>query len=262
MRSKGLIRKEQEKARKRPDSHNQLDYLYAERVRPVVPMRLFSISKSKLKEFGIALNAPVSEYKLEIECLCENFVNDGAFEQFRINRRHLASYAHLLENACKALVPLLKDGKESFDGYLRVRDVLLDNSRAARLRVHRNEVFKLPDTLQTFAADVGRIARDHAPTKNKAGGQEDRAFKEFMMGLRLIAYWVDADTQLPGKGGTKPDSSTPLRNFAKAVLEFATERGIEGLKDSGLPLETHEKVKQCLNRYRAREVTGALRPAQ
>jgi hypothetical protein len=258
MSRKPLIRKQQEKARKRPDSWNQLDYLYAKRVRPVVPMRFFSISKSKLIEFGDALDTPVNEYKLEIECLCENFVNDAVFEQFRINRRHLTSYARLLERACKALTPLLKEQKKSFDGYLRVRDVLLSNGHAARLGVTRNEILALPHTLETFVADVGRIARDHAPMKNKKGGQEDRAFKEFMIGLRSIADWVGADTQLPTKGGTKPDSSSPLRDFAMAVLRFATERGIRGLKASGLPVERHEEVRRRLARYRAQEVARVL----
>jgi hypothetical protein len=259
---KELINIEKEKARKRPDSHNQLHYLYMERIGPIVPTSAFSIGRAELKKFRTALQVPVDEFKLAIEGLCDAFVNEGAFEQFRINTRYLKSYAIELDRACRNLISLLELRKESFDGYLTVTNLLTKNSGTARLRVSRDEILALPKTLETFAADVSRIARDHLPTKNKTGGQEDRAFNEFIIGLLLVADWANANTQLPGKGETKPDKSNPLRDFAKAVLKFATERGIKGLKSSGLPREDREKVKRRLTRYGAQEVTDSLRLAK
>src|SRR5689334_5050240 len=124
-----LIDVEHEKARKRPDSHNQLYVLYLNRIPPNVPIRYFSISKRRLKEFGRVLgDVSLDDWKIEIESLCDTFVNEGAFEKFRINARYLTSYAMELREACSVLTPLLRHRSSSFDGYLTVLDVLTANS--------------------------------------------------------------------------------------------------------------------------------------
>jgi hypothetical protein len=236
--------------------HDHLDRIYHNRIAPFIPDGQFSMGREEIAEFKLKLGKCVKRHKRILEDACATFIDTAVFEVRRGRKIELAQYASEVAETCNRLAKLLRKPKD----YAAIHNTLLNNWGITRQRTSLDRVAAITDELEIIAADILRVAADHSSGKVPRG---DVAFVEFMLLLRWVAEDAGAKMELPGNEDV--GYSSPLRDFAVAVLQFAIQRGKLGADSVELHEDVRKEMHGALDRYLEEMVpliTEYLRPLE